>query len=181
MDLFNKLLLDKRVRSTQSKSIDFVTMAQIWNSEVIQSLQQEQQAGMQGVTLLPKTERQLRKFHHTVAQTICSRRGAAMAEALGNVASSSSPALAPSVQANLKVMQSLIATAPNRVAPSAPPQASIVPTRKIFSSVKKDNKMNRQGEGKKKCMCGWGAAADGTCPGLTHLPSLYCQAWKAEV
>lgn len=182
VSLFSKLLQDTRVTRSHG-AVCFIKMAEIWNSEVILALQQDQEAGNQGVSLLPKTERQLRAFHRDVSQTLCVRRGAGFVEALSGVAAAGSPSLAPSAQGCLKVMRDMIAIMPGSSRPQAQlrPPAVTAPLRKTFSSVARDGgKFGRQGEGSKRCVpCGWKPAADGTGMGLTEHRKV-CQVYQAK-
>ena len=173
LDLFDTLSKNPLVK--MGTDLDFVIMAKLWNNEVIRLLTVPQEAGMQGLDIRPKTERHLRAFHKEACQTICSRRAAGVAEALSGVAAADSPSMAPSAQACLGVMRSLITIA-NAAGPSAPPRAATTAptaalnqaasTRRMFPSTVRENKINNQGGGAKKCMCGWRAAVDGTGIGL---------------
>ena len=157
--------LSKLPQVKKGTDLDFVVMSRLWNEELVRSVQQQQEAGMQGVPIRPKTKRQLRDFHKKLTQAICSRRGAGMAEALSGLADFASPSMAPSAQATLGVMQKMMAMA-KPVGPSIPPAPCSfagAEQRRTFASKAKVIKSNKQGQGSKKCGgCGWSAAADGS-------------------
>lgn len=169
ISLFHTLSQDHQIK--KGDDLDFVIMARKWNEEVVRLMQQAQEAGMQGVTIRPKTEKQLRYFHKDLSQALCGRRSAGVTEALNGVAAAASPSMAPSVQACLGVIQSMVAMVkplkpmlgPSTSIPKAAPalHTASTSTRRLFPSVAKKNKINNQGGGSKKCMCGWRAAADG--------------------
>jgi hypothetical protein len=175
-------LLPKYTRSTTT---NWDGMARAFNEQVINNLTQRQAAGQQGLRLRIKTGKQLAKFDRVVAQEFCRRDAAGMLESLANI-----PPKPPTVSMGVQqVVDGLAAlmrartpgagrgenAAPEAAEAAAAGTAAAAAAPKYKPKLK-ENKGNKQGEGRKKC----GGCGQLPGPEGLHKHRHACAAYKQK-
>jgi hypothetical protein len=153
VQLYNTLL----PQHTHGSKTNWDGMARAFNDEVIMDLRSP--SPTKG--LLPKTSKQLAKFDRMVAQEVCRTGAMDTLLALRGAANNQPIPLAPNVQHVVNALQHL-GTAADFQIMRAQAQAPAPASKPKYASKAKENKGNKQGEGKKGCrFCGWRPAEGG--------------------